>query len=161
MTVYFAGELHDKRARCAYCGTDIDIPDAYARTVVEKHSGFGQFLPETDVTVYERRADNAGASITSDEIDKLIMEKGLNAARQELEARGIKNLKIGGFAGVAESSPANKILEENGAKAMAKSQGAIMLTTKQANAMIKAVLALCIIVPIIVLIIFLVQIFLK
>jgi hypothetical protein len=161
MTVYFAGELHDKRAKCPYCGTDIDIPDAYVRTVVEKHTGVGQFLPETEVTVYERRADNAGATITSDEIDTLIMEKGLFAARQELEARGIKDLKIGGFDGVDKSSQAYKILEQDGAKAMAKSQGAIMLTQKQANVMLKWVLALFIIVPIISLIVFLVQIFLK
>jgi hypothetical protein len=161
MTIYFTGEMHDKRAKCPYCGTDIDIPDAYSKTVVEKHTGLGQLLPDTEVTVYERRADNAGATITSDEIDKLIMEKGLIAARQELKARGIKDLKISGFAGVDKSSQAYKILEQDGAKAMAKSQGAIMLSTKQANAFIKGVLAFCIIVPIIALIIFLVQNFLR
>ena len=161
MTVYFAGELHDKRAKCPYCGTDIDIPDSYARTVVEQRAGFGQILPETDVTVYERRADTKGATITSDEINQLILEKGLIAARQELEARGIKGLKIDDFAGIDKSSQANKILEENGLEALAKSQGAIVVTPKQANAMFKGVLALFIIVPIIVVIIFLIQIFLK
>jgi hypothetical protein len=161
MTVYFAGEMHDKRAKCPYCGTEIDIPDAYAKTVVEKHTGFGDILPETDVTVYERRADNAGATITSGEIDKLIMEKGLISARQELEAKGIKGLKIDDFSGIDKSSQANRILEEDGAKALAKSQGAIMLSTKQANAMIKGIVAFCIIVPLIVLIIFLVQLFIK
>jgi len=161
MQIYFAGELHDKRAKCPYCGTDIDIPDAYSKTVVEKHTGPGQFLPVTEVTVYERRADNAGATITSEEIDRLIMDKGLAAAREELEARGIKDLKISGFSGMDTSSQAYKILDKDGAKALAKSQGAIMLTTKQANGLIKGVLALCIIVPVIVLIVFLIQNFLK
>ena len=161
MTVYFVGEMHDKRAKCPYCGTDIDIPDSYLKTVVEKHTGPGQFLPDTQVTVYERRADNNGASITSAEIARLIMDKGLAAARQELEALGIQNLKIGGVAGMDKSGQAYKILEQDGAKAMAKSQGAILLNTKQANAFIKGVLALCIILPVIALIVFLVQNFLK
>ena len=161
MTIYFAGELHDKRAKCPYCGTDIDIPDSYSKTVVEKHAGFGDVLPETDVTVYERRADTAGAAITSDEINKLIMEKGLIAARKELEAKGIKGLKIDGFSGMDKSSEAKKILEEDGLEALGKAQGAIIVTPKQANAMFKWLIALFFIVPIIVVIIFLIQILLK
>jgi hypothetical protein len=161
MTVYFAGELQDKRARCPFCDTDVDIPDAYSRTVVEKKIGFGHFLQETNVTTYERRADNNGATITSEEIDKLIMEKGLIAARKELENRGIKNLKISGFSGIDKSGEANRILEEEGAKALAKSQGAIMLTTKQANSMLKGILAFSIILPLIAIILFLIQIFQK
>ena len=161
MTIYFAGELHDKRAKCPYCGTDIDIPDAFSRTVVEKKAGFGDLFPETDVTVYERRADHAGATITSDEINKLIMEKGLVAARKELEARGIKDLKISGFSGMDTSSEANRILEEEGAEALAKSKGAIMLTTKQANGMIKGVLAFFAVLMIVAIIISVIQLFLK
>jgi DNA-directed RNA polymerase subunit RPC12/RpoP len=161
ITIYFTGELHDKRAKCPYCGTDIDIPDSYSKTVVEKHRGFGDLLPETDFTTYERRADTAGAQVTSAEIEELIMDKGLNAARAELAARGIKNVRIGGLSGVDPSSPANKILDEEGAKALARSPGAIMLNPKQANAIFKWVLAFFLIVPIIVVIIFLVQLFLK
>jgi hypothetical protein len=158
MTVYFAGELHDKHAKCPYCGTDVDIPDSFSRTVVEKQAGFGQLLPETKVTVYERRADNNGATITSDEIEKLIMEKGLFAARKELEARGIEGLKISDFSGTDPSSEAKRILEEDGAKALGKAQGAIMVTAKQANLMIKGVLAFFIL---LFLIFLLVQIFVK
>lgn len=161
MTVYFAGELRDKRAKCSFCGTEIDIPDAYSRTVVEKKAGLGHLLPEANVTVFERRADNNGAMITSEEIEKLIMEKGLMAARQELETRGIKDLKISDFSGVDKSGEANRILEEEGAEALAKSQGAIMLTTKQANSMLKGVLVLFILLPLGVLLLFLVRIFQK
>jgi len=161
MTVYFAGELHDKRAKCPFCGTDVDILDAYSRTVVEKKAGFGQLLPETNVTTYERSADNNGATITSDEIDKLIMEKGLIAARKELEARGIKDLKISGFSGIDKSTDENRILEEEGAEALAKSKGAIMVTAKQANFMIKGVLAFFAVLTLVFIIISLMQRFLK
>ena len=161
MTVYFAGELHDKRAKCPFCGTDVDIPDSFSRTVVEKKAGFGYILPETNVTTYERRADNNGATITSDEIDKLIMEKGLIAARKELEARGIKDLKISGFSGIDKSTDENRILEEEGAEALAKSKGAIMVTAKQANFMIKGVLAFFAVLTLVFIIISLLQRFLK
>ena len=161
MTVYFAGELHDKRAKCPFCGTDVDILDAYSRTVVEKKAGFGHLLPETNVTTYERRADNNGATITSDEIDKLIMEKGLIAARKELEARGIKDLKISGFSGIDKSTNENRILEEEGAEALAKSKGAIMVTAKQANFMIKGVLAFFAVLMLAFIIVSLMQRFLK
>ena len=161
MIVYFAGELHDKRAKCPFCGTDVDIPDAYSRTVVEKKAGFGHLIPETNVTTYERRADNNGATITSDEIDKLIMENGLIAARKELEARGIKDLKISGFSGIDKSTDENRILEEEGAEALAKSKGAIMVTAKQANFMIKGVLAFFAVLTLVFIIISLMQRFLK
>jgi hypothetical protein len=161
MTIYFAGELHDKRAKCPFCGTDVDIPDAYSRTVVEKKAGFGHLVPETNFTTYERRADNNGAMITSDEIDKLIMEKGVIAARQELEARGIKDLKISGFSGIDKSSKENRILEEEGAEALAKSKGVIIVTTKQANSIIKGVLAFFTVLMLVFIIISLTQIFLK
>jgi hypothetical protein len=160
MTVYFAGELHDKRAKCPYCGTEIDIPDAFSRAVVEKRAGFGQILPETDVTIYERRADNNGAMVTSAEIEKLIMEKGLIVARQELEARGIQGVNIGGFAGTNGFGEANRILEEQGAKALAKSQGAILVTSKQANSMFKGMLIFFIVLSFIGISSLLIQIFL-
>ena len=161
MTIYFAGEMHDKRAKCPYCSTDVDIPDSFSRTVVENKTGFDHLLPETNVTVYERRADNNGATITSDEIEKLIMEKGLIAARKDLEARGITDLKISGFSGIDKSSDANKILEEEGAKALAKSKGAIMVTAKQANFVIRAVLAFFAVLMLVFIIISLLQRFLK
>jgi len=161
MTVYFAGELHDKRAKCPFCGTDVDIPDAYSRTVVEKKAGFGHLIPETNITTYERRADNNGATITSDEIDKLIMEKGLIAARQELEARGIKDLKISGFSGIDKSGEENRILEEEGAESLAKSKGAVIVTAKQANFIIKGVLAFFAVLTLAFIIISLMQRFLK
>jgi hypothetical protein len=161
MTVYFAGELHDKRAKCPYCGTYVDIPDAYSRTVVETRAGFGQLLPDTNVTVFERRADDNGMAITSDEINKLIMEKGLIAARKELETRGIKGLKIDGFSGIDKSSEANRILEEDGVKAFAKSQGAIFVTPQQANLMFKGVIIFFVILSLVEIIVFLFRIFLK
>jgi hypothetical protein len=161
MTVYFAGELHDKRAKCPFCGTDVDIPDSYSKTLVEKKAGFGHLIPETDVTTYERRADNNGAVITSDEIEKLIMEKGLTAARQELEAKGIKNLKISDFSGIDKSSEEYRILEEEGAEALAKSKGAIIVTGKQANSMIKGVLIIFAVLMLVSIIISLLQMFLK
>ena len=161
MAVYFAGELHDKRAKCPYCGTEVDIPDTYSRTEVETRTGFGQFLPDTKVTVFERRTDNSDAAITSDVINKLIMEKGLIAARKELEARGIQGLKISGFSGIDPSSEANRILEEDGLKALGKSQGAIFLTPKQANSMFKGFWLFFAILPIIVIIILILQLFKK
>ncbi len=161
MTVYFAGELHDKRAKCSYCGTDVDIPDTYMKTVVEKRIGLGQLLPETDVTIYERRTDNNGSTITSDEINKLIVEKGLIAARKELEVRGIKGLKIDDFSGIDKSNEANRILEEDGVKAFAKSQGAIFVTPQQANLMFKGVIIFFAILSLVEIIIFLFRIFLK
>ena len=161
MQIYFSGEMHDKRAKCPYCGTDIDIPDSYSKTVVEKHTGFGDLLPETDVTVYERRADNAGATITSGEINQLVMEKGLAAARQELQARGIQGIQIGDASGMQMPAEARKILEEEGAQALAKSHGAIMLSGKQANSMIKGILAFFIVLMLIGIVLALVQIFLK
>jgi hypothetical protein len=161
MTIYFAGELHDKRAKCPFCGTEVDIPDAYSRTEVEIRAGPGQFLPETNVTVFERRTDNNGATIDSDEINTLIMEKGLIAARKELEARGIKGLKIDGFSGIDPSSEANRILEENGLEALAKSRGAILVTPKQANSMFKGVMIFFAVSSVITIIILLLQLFRK
>ena len=161
MEVYFAGELHDKRARCPYCGTDVDIPDSYSKVEVETHKGPGHFLPDTKVTVFERRADNAGGSISSEEIEKLIMEKGVVVARQELEARGIHGVKISGFSGVNPSSEDNRILEEEGLEALGKAKGAIVLSSGKANTIIKVLVALSIIIPIVVIIVFLARIFIK
>jgi DNA-directed RNA polymerase subunit RPC12/RpoP len=161
MAVYFAGELHDKRAKCPYCGTEVDIPDSYSRTEVKTDTGFGQFLPDTKVTMFERRTDNNGAAITSDEINKLIMEKGLIAARKELEARGIQGLKISDFSRIDKSSEAYRILEEDGLKALGKSQGAIVLTPKKANSMFKGVWLVITILPIIVIIVLIIQLFKK
>jgi hypothetical protein len=161
MRIYFLGELQDKRARCPFCGTEIDIPDAFSRTVVEKREGFGQLLPDTDVTIYERRADNAGMAITADEIEKIIMDKGLIAARKELETRGIKGVKIKDVPGIEKSSEAQKILDEEGARAMAKSQGAILLNAKQANSLIRGTVAFFTILTIVGTIYILIQIFLK
>jgi hypothetical protein len=159
MTVYFDGELHDKRARCSFCGTDLDLPDTYAKTVVEEKTGFGHFLPETSVTTFERRADNQVTSITSEEVEALIMDKGVAAARKELEARGITDFKISSFSGVDQSPEASAILENEGARALAKSHGAIMLNRKQANYFIAAMIALAFVIPLIALIVFLVQAF--
>lgn len=133
MNIYFAGELHDKRAKCPYCGTEIDIPDNYSKVVIEKQTGPGIFVPDTEAVVYERRSDNNGASINTEEINRLIMEKGLTAARQELESRGIKGLKIDDIHGVDKNSEAYKIIEEKGLKALEQSQGVVFVTPKQAN----------------------------
>jgi len=131
MNIYFAEPLHDKRAKCPYCGTEIDIPDSYSSVTVEKQTGHGKILPETEVTVYERRADSGNqiAGITSDEIKKIIAQKGLAAARQELVARGIKDVKIDQL---DESNELNKIIEEQGTDAL-KSKGIISVGPKQFN----------------------------
>jgi hypothetical protein len=113
MNIYFAEPLHDKRAKCPYCGAEIDIPDNYSRVEIEKQTGgYGKIFPETEYTVYERRVDggNQSVSITSDEIEKIIEEKGLVAARKELETRGIKGVKIAQLAGGGESNEINKII---------------------------------------------------
>jgi DNA-directed RNA polymerase subunit RPC12/RpoP len=133
MNIYFAGEMHDKRAKCPYCGTEIDIPDDYSKVVIEKRTGFDQFLPDSEAIIYERRSDNNGSSINTEEINKLIMEKGLTAARQELDSRGIKGLKIDDIGGVDKSSEAYKIIQEKGLKALEKSQGVVFVTPKQVN----------------------------
>jgi nucleotide-binding universal stress UspA family protein len=134
MNIYFAEPLHDKRAKCAYCGAEIDIPDSYSRTEKQVNR-YAKLLPETEFTVYERRVDggNQSASITSDEIEKLIEEKGLAGARKELEARGIKGVKIHQVAGGGEaSSEIHKLIEEQGPDSL-KSKDIIFIGSKQLN----------------------------
>jgi hypothetical protein len=136
MNIYFAEPLHDKRAKCPYCGAEIDIPDSYSRT--EKQvSRYAKLLTETEFTVYERRVDsgNQSASITSDEIEKLIEEKGLVAARKELEDREIKGVKIGRVANSDELSEMHKIIEEQGTDAL-KSKEIIFVGSKRLNRII-------------------------
>ncbi len=160
MSVYFAGELHDKRTKCPFCGTEIEIPDTYSKISVETHTDSGQFLPGANVTVIERRADNSRAAITSDEIDQIIMDKGLAAARQELETRGLQELKIDGVARMDKSSEAYRILEEQGLKSLGKSQGAIFVTPRQVSSLFKGVTIFFMIMALITVAILLVQ-FLK
>lgn len=157
MNVYFAGELHDKRAKCPFCGTEIDIPDSYSKVVIEKRPG--QVLPETEAVVYERRFDNNGASIDVEEINQLVMEKGLAAARQELKSRGIKGIQIDDIQGVEKSSEAYRIIEEKGLRALEKSQGVIFVTPKQVNQAIKIVLVLSAVLAVVAITYFLIQIF--
>jgi hypothetical protein len=159
MNVYFAGELHDKRAKCPFCGAEIDIPDSYSKVVIEKRAGTGQVLPETEAVVYERRFDNNGASIDVEEINQLVMEKGLAAARQELKSRSIKGLQIDDIQGVEKSSEAYKIIEEKGLRALEKSQGVIFVTPKQVNQAIKIALILSIVLTVVAITYFLIQIF--
>jgi hypothetical protein len=158
MTVYFAGELHDKRAKCPFCGTEIDIPDDYSKVVIEKRTGIGQFLPETEAIVYERRSDNNGASIDAEEINRLIMEKGLTAARQELKSRGIKGIQIDDIRGVEKSSEAYKIIEEKGLRSLEKSQDVIFVTPKQVNQAIRIVVYLSGFLTLVAIVYFLIQI---
>ena len=144
MNIYFAEPLHDKRAKCLYCGAEIDIPDNYSRVEIEKQTGgYGKFFPETEYAVYERRVDggNQSASITSDEIEKIIEEKGLDAARKELETRGIKGVKIAPLAGGGESNEINKIIKEQGADAL-KSKDIILVGSKTFNRIIIGFLTL-------------------
>ena len=144
MNIYFAEPLHDKRAKCSYCGAEIDIPDNYSRVEIEKKTGgYGKFFPETEYAVYERRVDggNQSASITSDEIEKIIEEKGLDAARKELETRGIKGVKIAPLAGGGESNEINKIIKEQGADAL-KSKDIILVGSKTFNRIIIGFLTL-------------------
>ena len=157
MEIYFAGELRDKRARCPFCKTEIDIPDAYSKMVVEQESGFGKVLPGAQFTVYERRADNPGGKITSDEIDQLMMEKGLTAARKELEARGIQNIKLENFAGLENHPEDKKIIEEQGLKALEKTHNVIVLGNKELNLYIKVFLIAVVVINILFLLISLFQ----
>ena len=132
MKVYFAEPLHDKRAKCPYCGTETDIPDSFTAVKIERQTGFRNILPETEVMVYERRLDggNQITGITSDEIQRIISEKGLAAARQELNARGIKDVTIDPLPDIAGSNDINKIIEDQGTDAL-KSKGVIFLGPKQ------------------------------
>ena len=157
MNVYFAGELRDKRAKCPYCGAEIDIPDSYSKVVIEKRPG--QFLPGTEAIVYERRSDNNGASIGTEEINELVMEEGLAAARQELQSRGIKGIQIDDIQGVEKSSEAYRIIEEKGLRSLEKSQGVIFVTPKQVNQAIKIFLFLSAVLTLVSIIYFLIQIF--
>jgi len=94
-------------------------------------------------------------------LTSLSWKKGLAAARQELQAREYRASRIGDASGMQMPAEARKILEEEGAQALAKSHGAIMLSGKQANSMIKGILAFFIVLMLIGIVLALVQIFLK
>jgi len=138
MELYFAEPLHDKRAKCAYCGAEIDIPDSYSSLKIKKQTGgYGKTFPETEISFYERRVDggNQAAGITSDELEKIIAEKGLAAAMQELQARGIRGLKIDQLSSVEGISAMGKELKEQGPDVL-KSKEIIFVGSKKINQII-------------------------
>jgi hypothetical protein len=81
MEVYIAGALHDKRARCPYCGTDVDVPDSFQRVqrthTAEEGAGF-QRVEET-LTV-ESRSDAGAASLTAEDLRRLMQAQAAGSA---------------------------------------------------------------------------------
>ena len=86
--VRFVGELHDKRAFCPYCGSQIDLPDSFMR--VERRREQEQ-LPDggvrsIDAVLIETRRDQAPGEQPSperDEIDKLLRDLDLPDVEDE------------------------------------------------------------------------------
>jgi len=59
MEVHFAGPLRDKRAVCPYCGTEVDLPDAYQRVQRQKEEARHPWGSRTvEETVIEARSDH-------------------------------------------------------------------------------------------------------
>jgi hypothetical protein len=83
----FYGELQDKRAECPYCGTQIDLPDAFSRV---KHTRERQDTPwgerRVDTTVVETRFEGQLGQRELGELPsevrqilRLLLEKGPEA----------------------------------------------------------------------------------
>jgi len=77
MEVYFAGELRDKRARCLYCGTDVDLPDSFQRVqrthTAEQGTGFQRF---EDRLVVESRSDTGTSALSAEDFIRLMQAQG-------------------------------------------------------------------------------------
>ncbi|MGC9358033.1 MAG: hypothetical protein ACP5GX_09205 [Anaerolineae bacterium] len=76
METYFVEDLHDKRARCLYCGTEVDLPDSFQRVrrtrTSEQQAGVHRF---EDTLVVESRSDGETPSFTPEEIIRLIQAR--------------------------------------------------------------------------------------
>jgi RNA polymerase subunit RPABC4/transcription elongation factor Spt4 len=109
--VRFVGSLHDKRAFCPYCGSQIDLPDSFGR--VERRREQGQLpgggIRSIDAVVVETRRDQVPGEPQfpeGDEIDKVLRDMDLpdvgdEAAGQERDrapgaGTGIEVLRTAG-----------------------------------------------------------------
>ena len=69
MEVRFAGPLRDKRAVCPYCGTEVDLPDAYQRIQRQKEQARHPWGSRTvEETVIETRSDHPEGLPDLDEV---------------------------------------------------------------------------------------------
>jgi DNA-directed RNA polymerase subunit M/transcription elongation factor TFIIS len=69
MEARFAGPLRDKRAVCPYCGTEVDLPDAYQRIQRQKEQAHHPWGSRTvEETVIETRSDHAEGLPDLDEV---------------------------------------------------------------------------------------------
>jgi hypothetical protein len=100
MEVRFAGELRDKRAVCGFCGSEIDLPDAFQRVETQhdhQHRPWGSHTVDTLLveTRIDYGADRQPAQDTPDidEIRQLLREKGPDA----LNADTVQRLEEAGF----------------------------------------------------------------
>lgn len=73
MEIYFAEERHDKRARCSYCATDVDLPDSFRQVrrvqTSEQRAGVQRF---EDALIVESRSDGDTSTLTTEDIVRLM-----------------------------------------------------------------------------------------
>jgi len=100
--VHFVGDLHDKRAICSYCGTEVDLPDSYSRIQkLREHrtlpGGSEQPIEKTVVeTRHDGTSDTGAFENYPPELQKIIQtlkEKGPEAFTQE-HLKGPKEYRI-------------------------------------------------------------------
>ncbi|MGC9348251.1 MAG: hypothetical protein ACP5JG_08960 [Anaerolineae bacterium] len=76
MEVYFAGELRDKRARCRYCGSEVDLSDRFQRVqrtqASEQGAGVRRF---EDTVVVESRSDGGVSPSIAEDIARLALPR--------------------------------------------------------------------------------------
>lgn len=81
MEVYFAGEMRDKRARCRYCDTDIDLPDSFRRVQRthqdEQRAGSRRSV---DTLTVEYRSDGPTPPLTPEDIARLMQSQSQSEA---------------------------------------------------------------------------------
>lgn len=83
MVVRFVGRLRDKRAACQFCGSEVDLPDAYQRVDRQRqqeHRSWG--ICEIDRTLVETRSDHPDGLPTG------VVPETLDELLQLLEAYG-------------------------------------------------------------------------
>jgi hypothetical protein len=81
---YFAGEMRDKRARCRYCDTDIDLPDSFRREqrTHQDEPRVGSRRSVDTLTV-EYRSDGPTPPLTPEEIARLMHSPSQSEAAGE------------------------------------------------------------------------------
>jgi hypothetical protein len=86
MEIYFAEELRDKRARCLYCATDVDLPDSFQQVrrvrTSEQRAGAQRF---EDTLIVESRSDGGAVGLTVEDIVRLMQaqDRGVGGAQED------------------------------------------------------------------------------